>query len=313
MSEENTNVGEEPVNAETPANTETTANAEATAGAEADGAKCKCGCCCKSIAEKITEYNGKVDACVESAIGLVGNRPWEDWLKVANAYITRFLPAAIAVAGVLAFVTTLVSLIRMDAPVSGVVKALWILVPTLFSIHLAPKALALMRSFVEKREAEAIRPELMYIMKVVCGIGGLLLGAYLLLCFDSDLVVPAIVAVVFALLMVICLGRPAIVGVKPGNPENCVEEIIALILFPVKVVIALMTPLIGLATVIGIGYGIVLWFDNGFGSALAFGFAAILPLVLPLVVYFTYLLAVCTLDLYRAIVSIPRKLDELKK
>ena len=313
MSEENTNVGEEPVNAETPANTETTANAEATAGAEADGAKCKCGCCCKSIAEKITEYNGKVDACVESAIGLVGNRPWEDWLKVANAYITRFLPAAIAVAGVLAFVTTLVSLIRMDAPVSGVVKALWILVPTLFSIHLAPKALALMRSFVEKREAEAIRPELMYIMKVVCGIGGLLLGAYLLLCFDSDLVVPAIVAVVFALLMVICLGRPEIVGVKPGNPENCVEEIIALILFPVKVVIALMTPLIGLATVIGIGYGIALWFDNGFGSALAFGFAAILPLVLPIFVYFGYLLAVCTLDLYKAIVSIPRKLDELKK
>ena len=94
---------------------------------------------------------------------------------------------------------------------------------------------------------------------------------------------------------------------------DCVEEIIALILFPVKVVIALMTPLIGLATVIGIGYGIVLWFDNGFGSALAFGFAAILPLVLPIFVYFGYLLAVCTLDLYKAIVSIPRKLDELKK
>ena len=286
MSEENTNVNEEPANAEAAAGTETTAGTE-TAGAETEDAKCECGCSCQSVAEKITEYNGKVDACVESAIGFVGNRPWEDWLKAANTYITRLLPAAIAVAGVLAFVTTLVSLIRMDAPFSWVV--------------------------VEKREAEAIRPELMYIMKVVCGIGGLLLGAYLLLCFNSDLVVPAIVAVVFALLMVICLGRPEIVGVKPGNPENCVEEIIALILFPVNVVIALMTPLIGLATVIGIGYGIVLWFDNGFGSALAFGFAAILPLVLPLVVYFMYLLAVCTLDLYRAIVSIPRKLDELKK
>lgn len=303
MSEENiNNVGSEPVN---------NAGAEPQEGAEPQ--KPECTCDCKSVAEKIGEYSGKVDGYVEQALGLVGNRPWEDWLKVANTYITRLLPAAIAVAGVLAFVTALVSTIRMNAPFSDVVNTLWFLVPTLFSIHLAPKALVLMRSFVEKREAEAIRPELMYIMKVVCGIGGLLLGAYLLLCFDSDLVVPAIVAVVFALLMVICLDRPEIVGVKPGNPENCVEEIIALILFPVKVVIALMTPLIGLATVIGIGYGIVLWFDNGFGSALAFGFAAILPLVLPIFVYFSYLLAVCTLDLYKAIVSIPRKLDELKK
>ena len=312
MSEENSNVSEEPVNAEAAAGNETTAGTE-TAGAETEDAKCECGCSCQSVAEKITEYNGKVDACVESAIGFVGNRPWEDWLKVANTYITRLLPAAIAVAGVLAFVTALVSTIRMNAPFSDVVNTLWILVPTLFSIHLAPKALALMRSFVEKREAEAIRPELMYIMKVVCGIGGLLLGAYLLLCFNSDLVVPAIVAVVFALLMVICLGRPEIVGVKPGNPENCVEEIIALVLFPVKVVIALMTPLIGLAAVCGIVYGIVLWFDDGLEAAFAFGITAVLPLVLPLVVYFTYLLAVCTLDLYRAIVSIPRKLDELKK
>ena len=194
MSEENSNVSEEPVNAEAAAGNETTAGTE-TAGAETEDAKCECGCSCQSVAEKITEYNGKVDACVESAIGFVGNRPWEDWLKVANTYITRLLPAAIAVAGVLAFVTALVSTIRMNAPFSDVVNTLWFLVPTLFSIHLAPKALVLMRSFVEKREADAIRPELMYIMKVVCGFGGLLLGAYLLLCFNSDLVVPAIVAV----------------------------------------------------------------------------------------------------------------------
>ena len=275
--------------------------------------KTECPCDGKSVAEKIGEYSGKVDGYVEKALGLVGNRPWDSWLKTANSLVTRFLPAAIAIAGVLAFATALIIAIKNDLPFSFVVKTLWILVPVVFSIHLAPKALALMRSFVEKNEAETIRPELMYIMKVAFGIGGLLLGAYLLLSFDSDLVVPAIVAVVFALLMVICLDRPGIVGVKAGYPGNCVEEVISIILFPIRVVITLLTPLVGVAAVGGIVYGVVLWFDNGLEAAIAFGVTALLPLILPLFIYFGYLMVVCTLDLYKAIVSIPRKLDELKK
>ena len=43
----------------------------------------------------------------------------------------------------------------------------------------------------------------MYIMKVVCGIGGILLGVYLLLNFDKDLVAIAIAAIIFAVLMII--------------------------------------------------------------------------------------------------------------
>jgi hypothetical protein len=204
-------------------------------------------------------------------------------------------------------------MIKADAPFSYVVKMLFILVPVLFAMHLAPKALALTRSFIEKGEPAVIRPELMYIMKVICGIGGILLGVYLLLNFDKDLVVSAIAAIIFAVLMIICLERPGIVGVKPGYPANCVEEVIALVLFPVRVLIALLTLLIGMAAVGGIVYGIVLWFDDGLSAAMAFGTTALVPFVVPLIVYFIYLVVVFTLDFYRAIVSIPRKLDELKK
>ena len=225
----------------------------------------------------------------------------------------KFLPAAIALAGVLACLTCLITMLKNDAPFSYVVKTLFILVPVRFAMHLAPKALALTRSFIEKGEPAVIRPELMYIMKVICGIGGILLGVYLLLDFDKDLVVPAIVAIIFAVLMIICLERPGIVGVKPGYPVNCVEEAIALVLFPVRVLIALLTLLIGMAAVGGIVYGIVLWFDDGLSAALAFGTTALVPFVVPLIVYFIYLVVVFTLDFYRAIVSIPRKLDELKK
>lgn len=303
MSEENiNNGGAEPVN---------NAGTEPQGGAEPQKPECTCNC--KSVAEKIGEYSGKVNGYVEQALGLVGNHPWDSWLKTANSFIASFLPAAIAIAGLLALATALIMAIKNDLPFSYVVKTLWIIVPVVFSIHLAPKALALMRSFVEKNEAETIRPELMYIMKVVFGIGGLLLGAYLLLSFDASLVKPAIIAVVFALLMVICLDRPEIVGVKAGYPGNCVEEVISILLFPVRIVITLMTPLVGVAAVGGIVYGVVLWFDNGLEAAIAFGVTALLPLLLPIFVYFGYLLVVCTLDLYRAIVSIPRKLDELKK
>lgn len=288
MSEENANVGE---TAETTESTDTS----------------------KMVTEKISEYSGKVDALVESALGIIGNRPWDSWLDTANKYISKFLPAAIALAGVLACLTGLITMIKNDAPFSMVVKQLFILVPVLFAMHLAPKALALTRSFIEKGEPAVIRPELMYIMKVICGIGGILLGVYLLLNFDKDLVSTAIAAMIFAVLMIICLERPGIVGVKPGYPANCVEEVIALVLFPVRVLIALLTLLIGMAAVGGIIYGIVQWFDNGLAAAMTFSTAAFVPFLVPLVVYFIYLVVVFTLDFYRAIVSIPRKLDELKK
>ena len=267
----------------------------------------------KKVTEKISEYSGKVDALVERALGIIGNRPWDSWLGTANKYISKFLPAAIALAGVLACLTGLITMIKADAPFSWVVKQLFILVPVLFAMHLAPKALALTRSFIEKGEPAVIRPELMYIMKVVCGIGGILLGVCLLLNFDKDLVVSAIAAIIFAVLMIICLERPGIIGVQSGYPVNCVEEVIALVLFPVRVLIALLTLLIGMAVVGGLVYGIVLWFDNGLSAAIAFGTTALAPFVVPLVVYLIYLVVVFTLDFYKAIVSIPRKLDEMKK
>ena len=288
MSEENVNVGE---------------NAESTSSNDTS----------KKVTEKISEYSGKADALVEGALGIIGNRPWDSWLGTANKYISMFLPAMIALAGVLSCLTGLITMIKADAQFSMVVKQLFILVPVLFAMHLAPKALALTRSFIEKGETAVIRPELMYIMKVIFGIGGILLGVYLLLNFDKDLVVMAIAALIFAVLMIICLERPGIVGVKPGYPVNCVEEVIALLLFPVRVLIALLTLLIGMAAVGGLVYGIVLWFDNGLSAALAFGATALVPFVVPLIVYFIYLVVVFTLDFYRAIVSIPRKLDEMKK
>ena len=267
----------------------------------------------KAVDDNINLYTGKVDNFVESVLGVIGNRPWDSWLNTANRYISKFLPLAIVLAGVLTCITGLVVITKNDLPFSWAIRVLCFLIPVAFAMHLAPKTLALVRSFVENGEPEAMRPELMYVLKVVLGLGGLLLGLYLLLNFDAYLMRCAIVSIIIAVLMLICLGCPSIVGLKAGYPINCVEEVITLIMFPIRVMIALITPLTGIAVLGGLVYGVVQWFNDGLVAALAFAGTAILPFLLPLAVYFAYLVVMLVLDLYKAMVSVPRKLDELKR
>lgn len=267
----------------------------------------------QKICQTVNEYSGKVDSWVEKLLDLVGDHPWEKWLKAANGLIGRFLPALIALAGVLGLATSIVTAIKFDAPFSYVVKPLWMLVPIVFSMHLAPKALSLTRSFIEKNESETMRPELIYILKVILGLGMLLLAAYLVFQFEADMFKLAIVALIVSVLTIIVFSNPSIIGVKSGYPTNGVEEAIAVLLLPVRIVLALLTLLVGCGTVGVIVYGVVLWFDNGFAAAAAFGTAVVAPLLIPLAAYLLYLVIVFTLDFYRALVSIPRKLDELKR
>lgn len=267
-----------------------------------------------SVAEaKISEYKSKIDGAVERVLGIVGDHPWEKWLSAINEGIAKFMPAIIAVAAVVGCVAGLIITIKNDAPFSMVIANLWILVLGVFSMHLAPKALALPRSFIEKNELEAVRPELLYVLKVLLGLGGLVLSAYLILQFSADSFKVAIAVIVFSLLSIIVLTRPEIIGVKAGYPTNCVEEAVTLILMPVRFVLAMMTFLIGIATIGGLIYGLIAIFDNGLEAILYLDVTTVVPLFAPLAVYFAYLNIMFFLDLYRAVVSIPRKLDEFRK
>lgn len=267
-----------------------------------------------SVAEaKISEYKSKIDGTVEKVLGIVGDHPWEKWLAAINEGIAKFMPAIIAVAAVVGCAAGLIITIKNDAPFSMVIANLWILVLGVFSMHLAPKALALPRSFIEKNELEAVRPELLYVLKVLLGLGGLVLGAYLILQFSADSFKAAIAVIVFSLLSIIVLTRPEIIGVKAGYPTNCVEEAVTLILMPVRFVLAMMTFLIGIGTIGGLIYGLIAIFDNGLEAILYLDVTTVVPLFAPLAVYFVYLNVMFFLDLYRAVVSIPRKLDELRK
>ena len=265
------------------------------------------------FADKVAGCSGKVDAAVGKCLGIVENHPWEDWLAAANGFIGRFLPLVIGAAGVLAFAVGLVTAIRYDLPFSFVLGNVGILVAALFSMHLAPKAMALPRSFIEKAEPDAVRPELLYIAKILFGLGGLVLSVWLLLQFDGGALATAIVLAVASFLALVVLSHPGLIGLKAGYPTNAVEETITILLFPLKFVLSLLTLVVGLTTVVLLVVGVVNVFSNG-GEAFAdFSAAALAPVVVPVGAYAAYLTIMFVLDLYRAVVSLPRKLDELRK
>lgn len=279
----------------------------------------------EAVVEKIEQVENKVNGWVDKALNLVGDRPWEKWLGIANKYVEMILPLAIALAGVLACITGLVVAIKQDARFSQVIAQFWVLIPMLFALHLAPKALALARSFVEKGSAEPIRPELLYILKVVGGIGGVLLAVFGLLQFDKDSAIGALMLLFIAALTIIITTRPGIVGIKAAHPENVVEEVFAIVLLPVKIVLSLLTLFVGIGTVVGLVWGILTIFgvgiDNPYGIPGLAGMVAydrlfntsVLPLLLPLAVYLWTLFVLFIIDLLRAVAKIPSKLDEVKE
>lgn len=272
-----------------------------------------CACKAAAIADKIAGVAGKIDAVVAKGLGFVENRPWENWLAVANGFIGKFLPVVIGVSGVLAFLVGLVTLIRYDAPFSWILATFGILVATVFSMLLAPKAISLPRSFIEKAEPEAVRPELLCIVKVLVGLGGLVLAVWLLLQFNGSAFASAIVTALVALLAIVVFSHPGLVGLKADYPTNAVEEAITILLFPLKLLLSLLTLVVGLVAVVLLVVGVVNVFSDGMEALENFATAALAPVVVPVCAYGIYLMTVFFLDLYRAITSLPRKLDDLRK
>jgi hypothetical protein len=256
-------------------------------------------------------FTGKIDGLFATVLGFVENHPWEQWLAVANRFLDKFLPVLVAVAGVLAFATGLVTAIRYDARFSDVLSNFGILFGALFTMHLAPKALALPRSFLENREPDAMRPELLYILKVLLGLGGFVVAIGLLLKFNQEELKAGAVVAVVAAILIVAFSHPEMVGAKKGYPGNVVEETIGIVLFPVKLVISLLTLVVGVVTVVLIVQGVVQLFDSGYRGVGTLSEAALAPLAIPLAAYVLYLGVVFVLDFYRAIVSLPRKFDAL--
>ena len=204
-------------------------------------------------------------------------------------------------------------MIKVDARFSYVMGYLWLLLPTLFSLYLAPKALALARSFVEKGSQESIRPEFLHIVKVLLGLGGVILSIFMLLQFNMEAFILGLIVFVVAILLIIVCTRPGVIGIKADYPANVVEEVFGILLLPFKLVLSLLTIIVGIATVGGLVYGIVMMFDSGIEASTILAGVAFLPFLLPIAAYLVMLIALFIVDFCRALAMIPTKLDEVKE
>jgi len=80
---------------------------------------------------------------------------------------------------------------------------------------------------------------------------------------------------------------------------------------PVKIILVLLAPIVAIGTVGALGYGIYMLFKSGVLASTILGGGALIPLALPLAVYIGYLVFIFWLEICRAIVSLPRKIEGL--
>ena len=264
---------------------------------------------CSGIESKITGIFDKMNSCIDKALGFITNRPWAHWLKVGEKYVLRYLPFAVAFLGLLTILSTIVVACRADLGFGTVLKGLLgLVVLSAFVLYLLPKTSTLVTSLLENREDEAVRPQLLGVMKTM----GLIITASLLFNPASDLEFVSVVLVV-SLVLVILATNPKIMGVKAEAPKNYAEEFITLCLLPYKVFVSLFTYVIAGLVIGGVVIGLTALFESEFYSIEAvatFAGTLVLTVVLPLIVYFIYLFVNFFAEIVRAIVSLPKKLDK---
>lgn len=271
----------------------------------------------RNYSQKANRLAGKGDSMFEKLYGYIDRQPWFERLEKTNAFVGICVSPCILAAGVAALAAALLCWIQSDSDFYSfgmfVKSGIGVAIAAVLSSHLAPKALALQQSCLSKSELDYIRPEFMYILKTVLGVGSLLGGIVLL--FSKE-ILASVSLFGIGVIAVILLGCPKLIGCAPGYPKNTVEEIISIFRMLIKSVLVFATLATGIATLGGLGYGLWQFFSDlkfPAGSIFVFLSAVVAPLAIPLAVYFFYLAVMFTLDGYRAVVSIPAKLDALKE
>ena len=166
---------------------------------------------------------------------------------------------------------------------------------TILSAVLAPKTLKLARSTQDNNTIILIRPEYLYIIKV-------LLVILIVFFFFSGIGI-LLLPIALVLLCVFC--KPQLVGVKAGSPSNAVVELMALILLPYRVVMFMLSPSTVIVAIICFVLGIY------FNSLNLLGLAISIPFSLPLLAYSFYLFSVFLAEFFQAICCIPSKIDKV--
>ncbi len=267
-----------------------------------------------TVVAKITGIFDTMNAGIDKAFDFLTDHPWADWIKIGEKFIVKYLPFLVVVLGFWAFLSTFIIAVCCEMPFGDTLKYLaGFVLLTVFVLYLLPKTITLITSLHDNREDEAVRPQVLGALKAV----GLLFGASLLMAPYCD---PAAfsVAIGLSLVLIILASNPKIMGVKAACPQSFAEELITICLLPYKIFISFFAYIITLVALGGLGYGLSIICEYGFDSyesemaISTFSGTLVLLVSLPLIVYFLYLSVNFFAEIVRAIVALPKKLDELR-
>lgn len=192
-----------------------------------------------------------------------------------------------------------VFMVQYAYSVNPVLAVIVSLIVVIMSAVIAPKALLLARSVVNKDSTLPIRPELLYVLKL------LIITAYLLLIFVNFRLILLLPVVIILLSL---LSQPKLVGIKADYPENAVIEIRAFLIMLLNILMFLLSPVVVIAAALCLVFAIFGERNSGL-----YPVAILAPVLFPLVLYFFYIIYTFLLDLFGAICSVPSKLDGIRE
>lgn len=265
----------------------------------------------KEVDAKIGLVNGFIDKGVEIA----GKLPWGKWIEIGDQYASRYGIAAFYLYGILAVLCGIIGGIRSECFVEGLKLGFISLFTAILAGYVGSKLLGNIKDLVTKNESKFANPGLMNCFTLVMALltlGCVIYGITSAIDFRSFTIflyfLGGAVILAFA---TICLLAPELICVKSGVQCTPTEELIALLTIFVKILMRLVPFIWIFGALYGV-YQMVIGIHQIF-TLYVFGSVMMFIAFLPLIAYLLYLIYNYLFDICRAILSIPAKLDELKK
>ncbi len=264
-----------------------------------------------AFGSKVSDIFETMNSFIDKMLSFFTDHPWADWIKTGEKFIIKYLPFLVAGLGFWAFISTFIIAVNSNLPFGDTIKSLiGFVLLTVFVLYLMPKTTTLITSLHDNREDEAVRPQVLGAVKAI----GLLFGASMLVMPECDFAVISVL-VGLSIVLIILASNPKIMGLKAAAPRSFAEELITICLLPYRILVSLFAYFLTLVALGGLIYGFWALCETEFSSPepiLIFLGTLVLVVVLPLIVYFMYLSVNFFAEIVRAVVALPKKLDDLR-
>ncbi len=261
------------------------------------------------------KYIGFLNAFIDSALNIgrkadIGRfcTPAEEWASMLYSVVMYLI-------GVVFFLRSIIYAIKIES-MSMIWMGLGVLVGSVLFVYIGDKVMSVTRGLYSKTSSKFRSPAILdciALVFVLQGIGGFVMGLKMGMGFTGVLI--GVCSLILSLLVAVAALYPSVLAIEVDGQSSAGEEFIGLLTFFMKSVLFL------LPFAVFIGGIAMLWFllfQLGIAAEYSMAMVAMIPVICgiglaPLAVYLVYLSYYFMLDVCRAILSIPEKLDKLNR